>query len=80
VVVWHVLNGKLVDRFAVPTQVACSMFAFAYKVRVKNLPDGWCALEFARNQLDRLKIDREVEQIPWGTKKFKFPESCLQNQ
>lgn len=79
VVVWHVLNGEVVDRFADPTQVACSLFAFAYKVRVKNLPEGQCALEFTRNQLDRLKIGREVKQIPWGTKKFKLPESCLQN-
>ena len=35
------------------------------------------ALQFTRNQLDRLKIGQEVRQIPWGSRKFKLPESKL---
>ncbi len=77
VVVWHVLTQAVADRFANPIQVACSMFALAHKVRAKNLPEGQTALQFTRNQLDRLKIGQEVRQIPWGTKKFKLPESKL---
>lgn len=77
VVVWHVLTKEAADRFANPTQVACSMFAFAHKVRVKNLPEGQSALGFTRQQLDRLKIGQEVQKIPWGTKTFKLPESEL---
>lgn len=77
VVVWHVLTKEVADDKANPTQVACSMFAFAHKVRVKNLPEGQTALSFTRNQLDRLKIGQEVQKIPWGTKTFKLPESKL---
>ena len=75
VVVWHVLTKEAADRFANPTQVACSMFAFAHKVRVKNLPEGQTALGFTRSQLDRLKIGQEVKKLPWGTKTFTLPES-----
>lgn len=77
VVVWHVLSKEVADNKANPTQVACSLFAFAHKVKVKNLPKGQTALGFTRSQLDRLKIGQEVRQIPWGTKKFKLPESKL---
>lgn len=77
VVVWHVLAEEVVDRFADPTQVACSFFAYAYKVGVKNLPDGQSALQFTRAQLDRLEIGKDLTQIPWGSKKFKLPPSQL---
>ncbi len=77
VVIWHVLTKEVADNKANPTQVACSLFAFAHKVRVKNLPKGQTALGFTRQQLDRLKIGQEVRQIPWGTKKFTLPESKL---
>ncbi len=77
VVVWHVLSEEQVDRYADPRQVACSFFAHAYKVGVKNLPEGQKALQFTRNQLDRLGIGAEPTQIPWGSKKFKLPASKL---
>ncbi|MCI0551047.1 MAG: transposase, partial [Anaerolineae bacterium] len=77
VVVWQVLAKGSVDKFANPTQVACSMFAFAYRVRVKNLPQGMSALQFTRSQMDRLGIGQEVLVVPWGTKRFKLPVSQL---
>ena len=77
VAVWHVLTDHEVDRFAEPTNVACSFFALAYKVRVKNLPDGLSALAFTRQQLDRLKIGADLQRIPWGSKTFKLPPSQL---
>lgn len=77
VVVWHVLTKGIADRQANPIQVACSIFAFAHKVRVKNLPQKQSALVFTRTQLDRLRIGRDVHILPWGTKKFKLPESAL---
>lgn len=77
IVVWHVLTKESADRFTNSTQVACSMFAFAHKVRVKNLQEGQTALGFTRKQLDRLRIGQEVRQIPWGTKTFTLPESKL---
>jgi hypothetical protein len=75
VAVWHVLTDHEVDRFAEPTNVACSFFALAYKVRVKNLPDGLSALAFTRQQLDRLQIGVDLQRIPWGSKTFKLPPS-----
>lgn len=77
VTVWHVLSRQEADRFADHHQVATALFAFAHKVRVQNLSDGQSALQFTRNQLDRLKIGQEISQIPWGSRKFKLPESKL---
>jgi len=51
------------------------MFAFAHRVRAKNLPNGMSALQFTRNQMDRLGMGQEVLVIPWGTKRFKLPPS-----
>lgn len=73
VAVWHVLHEETVDCHADATQVACAFFAYAYKVGVKNLPDGQSALEFTRAQLDRLGIGAELTEISWGSKRFKLP-------
>jgi transposase len=77
VAVWHVLTEQVADRFAEPRQVACSMFAHAYRVGVKNLPDGRSALQFTRDQLDRLKLGHDLTHLPWGSKRFKLPPSQL---
>ena len=63
------------DRFASDEQVACSFFALAYKVGVKNLPAGVGARHFVRDQLDRLGLGQELTHIPWGSKRFKLPLS-----
>jgi hypothetical protein len=77
VVVWHLLTKQAADKFANPVQVACSMFAFAHRVRVKNLPNGMSALQFTRTQMDRLGIGQNVLVVPWGTKSFKLPPSKI---
>jgi hypothetical protein len=77
VAVWHVLTDETADRFADPVQVACALFAQAYKVGVANLPDGQSALQYTRRQLDRLQIGQHVTEIPWGSKRFKLPPSGL---
>lgn len=77
VAVWHVLAKNEVDIHADATQVACSFFKHAYDVGIKNLPDGQSALQFTRNQLDRLGIGAELKTIPWGSKSFKLPPSKL---
>jgi hypothetical protein len=48
-----------------------------FKVGVKHLPDGQSALQFTRNQLDRLGIGATLTEIPWGSKTFKLPPSKL---
>jgi transposase len=77
VVVWELLTKEAADKHADPTQVACSMFAFAHLVRAKNLPNGLSALQFTRAQMDRLGLGQDVLILPWGSKRFKLPPSKL---
>jgi transposase len=77
VAAWHVLTHEQADRFAEPTQVACALFAHAYRLGIANLPDGQSALEYTRQQLDRLKLGQELTHIPWGSKRLKLPPSSL---
>lgn len=77
VLVWHLLTNGAADKFANPSQVAHGLFAFAYRARVKNLPNGMSALQFTRTQMDRLGIGQEMLLLPWGTKRFKLPPSRL---
>ena len=77
VAIWHILTKEQADRYASEQQVACSLFALAYKVGVSNLPEGQSAKHFTRQQLDRLGIGQELEVIPWGSKRHKLPPSSL---
>jgi transposase len=77
VAVWHVLSEKAADRFADPANVARSFFTYAYRVGVRNLPEGRSALSFTREQLDRLGIGQDLLEIPWGSKPHKLPASKL---
>jgi transposase len=77
VAVWHILTKAEADCHAVPQQVATSLFTLAHRMRARNLPDGQSALQYTRNQLDRLGIGAEVTAIPWGSKRFKLPTSKL---
>jgi transposase len=77
VAVWHVLSEKTADRFADPANVARSFFAHAYRVNVRNLPEKQSALAFTREQLDRLGIGQDLQEIPWGSKRHKLPASKL---
>lgn len=77
VAVWHVLSEKAADRFANPGDVARSFFAHAYRVGVRNLPEGQSALAFTREQLDRLGIGKDLQEISWGSKRHKLPLSKL---
>jgi transposase len=77
IAVWHILTKEIVDRRADPRSVACSLFAHAYRVKVRNLPDGLSAKAWTRLQMDKLGIGAEIQQIPWGTKQVKLPPSKL---
>jgi len=72
-----VLRREVVDKHHDLRNVACGLFRLAYAVKVRNLPGKQSALQFMRNQLDQLKIGQEVRQIPWGSRKFRLPESKL---
>jgi transposase len=77
VAVWHVLTENVADRYAVDLKVAHAFFAFAYKVGVRNLPDGLSAKAFVRQQLDRLVLGQELTEFRWGGKTVRLPPSSL---
>jgi transposase len=75
VAVWHVLTERVADRFADPQNVAGSFLNHAYQVRVRNLPKGQSALAFTREQLDRLELGKDLQDIIRGSKHLKLPPS-----
>ena len=77
VAVWHVLNKQVADRFADPQNVARSFLTHAYKIGVRNLPEGQSALAFTREQLDRLGLGKDLQEIFWGSQLRKLPPSKL---
>jgi len=77
VAVWYSLARQEPARHSTETQIACAFFAHAYRVGVRNLPDGLSATAYTRAQLDRLGIGRELTSIPWGSKRPKLPPSSL---
>ena len=77
VAVWHVLTEQVADRFADSQNVARSFLNYAYKVRVRNLPKRQPAMVFTREQLDRLGLGKDLQEIYQGSKVFKLPHSEL---
>lgn len=77
IAVWHVLTQDVLDKHADARGIARSLFATAYRIKVRNLPDGMSALQWTRLQLDRLGLGAEVKEIPWGSKTFKLPPSRM---
>ena len=71
------MTNEIADKHHDPRDVACSLFKLAYAVKVRNLPGKQSALQFTRNQLDRLGIGQNLKVIPWGSKKVKLPPSGL---
>jgi hypothetical protein len=55
--------------------VAQSLMRFVYRTGVRHLPKGMTALEYTRQQLDRLEIGHELRQVIWGNKRFNLPPS-----
>jgi transposase len=74
VVIWHVLTAKVADRRAEPQQVARYFIRWGRQLRVKTTM-GIKASEFARQQLDRLELGRELERLPYGTVTYCLPPS-----
>jgi hypothetical protein len=50
VAVWHLLTEEAADCYPMDLRVAHAFFAFAYRVGVRNLPDGLSAKAFVRQQ------------------------------
>lgn len=77
VAVWHILSEGVPDKHAVLEKVAATFFALAYRVGIKNLPDGMSALEYTRHNLDRLGIGKNLTRLRWGSRTFNLPPSKL---
>lgn len=75
--VWHVLTKGEKDKHAESQRVAQSLMRFVYRTGVRRLPKGMTALEYTRQQLDRLEIGQELTHLVWGNKRFKLPPSSL---
>jgi hypothetical protein len=78
VAVWHVLTKGEADVHADPAWVAASLFALAYRMRVKNLPHAMSAKAYTRYHLDRMGIGAELTHIPWGSKRVALPPSEIE--
>jgi transposase len=76
VTAWHVLSREAADKHADARSVAASLFAHAYRLKVRNL-GGLSAKQWTRRELDRLGIGRELKVIPWGSRQIKLPPSSL---
>jgi hypothetical protein len=72
VIIWHVLTAKVADRRAEPQQVARYFIRWGRQLRVKTTL-GLKASEFARQQLDRLKLGRELARVPYGSVTYCLP-------
>lgn len=75
VAVWHVLTKGEKDKHAEPEKVAQSLLRFVYRTGVHHLPKGQTALQYTRQQLDRLEMGQELTHLVWGNKRFKLPPS-----
>lgn len=71
--VWHILTAQIADREIEPQQAASALFAYAYKVGVRNLPGGITARQFVRRELDRIGFT-EFERFRWGSKVITLPD------
>jgi hypothetical protein len=77
IAVWHILTNVETDHYAVPEKVAATLFAYAYRVGVRNLPGEMSALQFTRHHMDRLGIGKNLTRLRWGSRTFTLPPSSL---
>jgi transposase len=77
VAVWHVLTQEVADRFSTPEALANRFMNYAYGVRVRNLPNKPSAPAFARTQLDRLGIGKDLQKIRHRSRAVQLPPSTL---
>jgi transposase len=71
VVIWHVLTAQVADRKAQPQQVARYFITWGRQLRVKSTL-GLKASQFARQQLDRLKLGQDLERVTYGSVTYRL--------
>ncbi len=53
---------------------------FRVRCRTQNPPGKLTALQFTRDQLDRLGLGQELTSIPWNKKHYHLPPSKLKQK
>ncbi len=69
VTVWHVLAYNATDRFVEPARVARKYIQYSYYLGKAKPTARQSGPTFAREQLDKLGIGKDLKEIPWGVKK-----------
>jgi hypothetical protein len=69
VVVWQVLAKPMADRQAAATAVACRFFRWGARYQLATL-QGMSRGAFVREQLDRLNIGHELEQVTYNGRRL----------
>jgi hypothetical protein len=77
VAVWHVLTKGEADCFAEPERVARKLLNYTYKAGRSNRRTGQSTAEYVREQLDRLKLGRDLQHIAHGKRPIPLPPSTL---
>lgn len=71
VIIWHVLTARVANRQAQPQQVARYFITWGRLLRVKSTL-GIKASQFARRQLDRLKLGPDLERVTYGSVTYRL--------
>jgi transposase len=75
VVIWHVLSQQVADRHANPEKVAAYFLQWARQIKAPS-QFGIRTATFARQQLDKLGLGRDLAQVKLGWL-YKLPPSSL---
>lgn len=77
--VWFVLSNAVPDRFSDPLRIARKLMQHAYRLGQDNRSPDVPTSTYVRQQLDRLHIGSDLDQIPWSPKKrpIQLPPSSL---
>jgi transposase len=75
VVIWHVLSQHVADRRANPEKVAAYFLQWARQIKAPS-QFGVRTATFARQQLDKLGLGRDLSQVKLGCL-YKLPPSSL---
>jgi transposase len=74
VVIWHVLTARAADRQARPDKVALKMLTWAWKIGAEQR-GGLTPGQFVRQELTRLRLGAELEQVTQSGRRLRIPPS-----
>ena len=75
VVVWHVWHDREVDRYQEATALARKLMTWAEQGG-RAMRQGQTAVQFVRQQLDRLGVGQDLTELHYGSHVYKLPPSA----